>query len=205
VGEGGLGMAERSQFGPKDTEERLADARLKALAVDEWFAAEILPLETILLEYLHHNWRNASDITDLRQEIYIRVYEAAREKYPERPKQFLFAAARNLLIDRVRQRNVVPIEAAADLEALDVAVDAPGPERVVIARDELRQLQAALDRLPPRCREVVLLRRVEAMSRTEIAQRMGVTEGTVSQHLEHGMQALANILYGEPPTVRKKS
>ncbi|HEY5238561.1 MAG TPA: sigma-70 family RNA polymerase sigma factor [Rhizomicrobium sp.] len=197
-------MSERPDNSRGGAEGQLSDVQSIASAVDAWFAREVLPLEAILMEYLHHNWRNTSDIKDLRQDVYIRVCEAARQKFPDRPKQFLFAIARNLLIDRVRRGNVVPIEAAADLDALEVAADAPGPERTIIARDELRQLQAALDRLPPRCREVVMLRRVEGLSRSEIAHRMGVTEGTVSQHLEHGIRALVDILYGEPPTVRRK-
>jgi RNA polymerase sigma-70 factor (ECF subfamily) len=197
-------MAERPDNSRDSAEGQSSDTQSIASEVDAWFAREVLPLEAILMEYLHHNWRNTSDIKDLRQDVYIRVCEAARQKFPDRPKQFLFATARNLLIDRVRRGNVVPIEAAADLDALEIAADAPGPERTIIARDELRQLQAALDRLPPRCREVVVLRRVEGLSRSEIAHRMGVTEGTVSQHLEHGIRALVDILYGEPPTVRRK-
>jgi RNA polymerase sigma-70 factor (ECF subfamily) len=61
----------------------------------------------------------------------------------------------------------------------------------------LRRLQAALDRLPPRCREVVVLRRIEGLSRPEIALRMGISTDTVSEHLAHGMFVLAELLYGE--------
>ena len=49
----------------------------------------------------------------------------------------------------------LPIEAVADLEALGVSVDEPGPERAAIARQDLRKLQAALERLPARWQEVV--------------------------------------------------
>jgi RNA polymerase sigma-70 factor (ECF subfamily) len=97
----------------------------------------------------------------------------------------------------------VPIEAASDLEALEIAADVAGPEQSAIARDELRHLQSALDRLPPRAREVILLRRVEGLSRPEIAQRMGIAEGTVSQHLEQGLRALVELLGGDPPSVRR--
>ncbi len=182
---------------------RPSGVRVSAAEVDAWFRREVLPLEPMLMQFLQQNWRNASDVPDLRQEVYSRVYEAACEKIPDRPKQYVFAAARNLLINRMRHGQVVPIEAASDLEALEIAADAPGPEQFAIARDELRHLQAALDRLPPRAREVILLRRVEGLSRPEIAQRMGITEGTVSQHLEHAIRALVEILGGDPPSVRR--
>ena len=67
----------------------------------------------------------------------------------------------------------------------------------------LRRLQTALDRLPPRCREVVIMGRIEASGR-EIATRLGIAEGTVSEHLANGMRALANILYGDPPIGRRE-
>ena len=176
-----------------------------AARVDLWFDLEVLPLEALLMQYLEHNWRNRSDLPDLRQEVYVRVYQAALENIPEKPRQFLIATARNLLIDRVRHEQVIPIESAADLETLGVAVETPGPERIVMARDELRRLQAALDRLAPRVREVVVLARIEGLSRGEIAQRLGITEVTVSSYLSQGICALADILHGEPANIRRST
>jgi RNA polymerase sigma factor (sigma-70 family) len=167
-------------------------------AVSDWFVREILPLEAILMHYLRHNWQNASDIADLRQEVYVRVYQSAQERIPENAKRFLLTSARNLLIDMVRREQVVPIEAVADLETLGVAIDAAGPDRVAMAREELRRLQAALDRLPPRSREAVVLAYVEGLSGQEIAARMGVTKSTASEHLANGIRALTDLLYGEP-------
>ena len=172
--------------------------------VKAWFGREILPLEVSLMQYLEHNWRNASDISDLRQEVYVRIYEAALRKFPEKPRQYLFATARNILIKRVQHERVVPIEAVADLEALNLAGDAPDVERIILAGEELRRLQAALDRLPPRARETILLSRIEGLSRGEIASRMGIGEASVSQYLSQGIRALVNILYGETPNVRRK-
>jgi RNA polymerase sigma-70 factor (ECF subfamily) len=197
-------MVDRPDNHREGAATRATGAEMTASEVDLWFAREVLPLESVLMQFLQHNWRNASDISDLRQEVYVRVYEAALERIPERPKQFVFATARNLLIDRVRHGNVVPIEAASDLEALEIAADAPGPEHTAIARDDLRHLQSAIDRLPPRAREVILLRRIHGLSRAEIAQRMGVAEGTVSQHLAYAVRLLTNALYGEFPDVRRK-
>jgi len=182
----------------------LSGAGMSAPGVREWFVREVLPLEAALMQYLQHNWRNRSDIADLRQEVYVRVFDAAKKEIPRRPRQFVFATARNLLINRIRDEAVVPIEAVADLDALNVAKDEPGPERTVSARDELRQLQSALDRLPPRCREAVILGRIEELPRREIASRMGVSEDTVTEHIAKGMRVLADILYGAPADLRRK-
>jgi RNA polymerase sigma-70 factor (ECF subfamily) len=170
--------------------------------VKAWFVREVLPLESALIHFLHHNWRNQADIDDLLQEVYMRLASAAQKEIPAQTKAFVFSTARNLLIDRVRREQVVPIEAVADLDALGVAIDEPGPDRSVMARDELRRVQAALDRLPPRAREALLLRRVDGLSRAEIAQRMGIGEGTVKEYLSESVCALADMLYGEVDIAR---
>lgn len=196
-------MADAPETGREGFDRRNQGEPMNAPAVDDWFAREILPLESALMQFLQHNWRNRSDIADLRQEVYARVFESALKEIPDKPRQFLFAAARNLLVDRVRREQIVPIEAATDLDALNIAMDAPGPDRTAMARDELRRVQAALDRLPPRCREAVVLRRVEGLSRKEIAQRMGIAEDTVTEHLIKGMRLLASTLYGDPADLRR--
>ncbi|HSZ75160.1 MAG TPA: RNA polymerase sigma factor [Rhizomicrobium sp.] len=195
-------MAETPETERKNAGETPAD--LLAPEVEAWFVHEVLPLEAALMQFLEHNWRNRNDIADLRQDVYERVCDAAQKEIPASAKAFVFRVARNLLIDRVRKEHVVPIEAMADLDALEVAIDMPGPEHNVIARDELRRLQAALDRLPPRCREALVLGRIEGLTGRQIAQRMSVTEQAVSIHIDHAIRALANVLYGDPADIRRK-
>jgi RNA polymerase sigma factor (sigma-70 family) len=167
-------------------------------AVSAWFIREILPLEAKLMQYLRHNWRNASDIPDLRQEVYARVFEAARERIPDNPKHFLLVSARNLLINLVRREHVVPMETFADLDTLGIASSEPEPDHLVIEHEEIRRLKAALEQLPARTREAIALAYFEGLSRTEIAKRMGVAQPTASRFIAKGAVALANILYGAP-------
>jgi len=190
-----------------DADFRNKDVQLRAAATEDvrvWFVREVLPLEPSLMQFLHRNWRRKDDIPDLRNDIYVLVYEAARRQFPEKPRQFVFTTARNLLINQYRREHVVAIEAVADLDALGIAQDVPGPESSVIARDQLRQLQAAIDRLPPRCREVIVMRRIEGLSRSEISQRLGISEETISAHVTDGMCALAEMFYGEAMDFRRE-
>ncbi|HEY4125994.1 MAG TPA: RNA polymerase sigma factor [Rhizomicrobium sp.] len=188
----------------RDTANAQRRAPVSLREVKIWFVREVLPLESALIHFLHHNWRNQADIDDLLQEVYMRLTAAAQKEIPAQTKAFVFSTARNLLIDRVRREQVVPIEAVADLDALGVAIDEPGPDRSVMARDELRRVQAALDRLPARAREALLLRRVDGLSRAEIAQRMGIGEGTVKEYLSESVCALADMLYGETDIARRR-
>jgi RNA polymerase sigma factor (sigma-70 family) len=171
--------------------------------LEAWFVEEVLPLEAALMQFLRRSGRNAHEIADLRQEVYLRVCEAAKKQLPRPVRPFLFTVARNLLIDQMRRGQVIPIDAVSELESLNIASDVPGPDRTAMARSDLRRLRAALDELPPRCREVLILRRIEGLSRRQIAQRMGITDKTVSQYLTSGVRALANLLYAEAETARR--
>jgi RNA polymerase sigma factor (sigma-70 family) len=169
----------------------------RASDLDLWFTQDVLPLEAALMQFLSRHWHNKNELADLRQEVYVRLLAGAQKKIPDHTGQLVFTVARNLLIDRVRRAQIVPIEAGADLEALEIAIDEPGPERAAIARDELRRLQAALDRLPPRCREAFVLGRIEGLTGRQIAARMGIGVATVSEHLANGLCALADSMGGD--------
>ena len=185
----------------ENTDLRNRDAAVTTSDVDAWFVREVLPLEATLMQFLRHNWRDKGDVEDLRQEIYTRVYGAARKEIPQSTKSFVFTTARNLLINLAQKANVIPIEAVADLDALGVELDTPPPDRSVMARQELRRLQDALDKLPPRHREAIVLGRIEGLTGREIASRMGIAETTASQHLKLGMNALTDLYLREtiPP------
>ena len=188
--------------GVTDFNDHDRDARLKGLGVSSdalqaWFIREVLPLEAALTGYFRRNWRNESDVRDLVQDVFVHVCDAARREMPLNTRAFVFTTARNILIDKFRNRQVVPIETVGDVEALAASSDMPGPERDLIGRDELRRLQSALDRLAPRCREAVLLKQLEGLSRREIASRMGIGEETVKDYLAIGLFTLSDIFFGE--------
>lgn len=186
-------------------ELRIPVAVTTAPEIRTWFVGHVLPLEAVLMQYLYRNWHNKSDIQDLLQDVYVRACDAARKQIPNPTKPFVFSIARNLLIDRVRRERIIPIEAVSDLDALEIAKDEPDPECSAIAREELRRVQSALDNLPPRCRQAILLKQVEGLTRRQIAQRMGIGEGTVKEYVADGVRALADVFYGEAPDIRRRT
>ena len=162
--------------------------------LNAWFVNEVLPLEGLLEGFLRRNWRDIDEISDMRQEVYARVFDGCARNRPESAKAFVLATARNLLIDRARRAQIVSIETYADMDALAPTLDELSPERHLSARSELKLLQIALNLLPARCREVIELRKIEGLSQREVASRMGITEDTVERQVSKGVRALALAL-----------
>ena len=170
-------------------------------SIDEWFKREVLPLEPMLMGFLQRNRCGAAEAADLSQETFARLYEAALRERPLMVKPFLFQIARNLIIDQLRKQSVVPLETIADFEWTNLPDDKPSSERQAAARQELQLLQTALDDLPPRCRQIVVMQRVEGFSQKEIAEQLGITVETVQTQLAKGMRLLAQAMGGRRSAV----
>lgn len=164
--------------------------------LEEWFRREILPHEAALVRFLRRKWTRPEDIQDFRHDIYVRILKAAAEKRPTSPRGFLLSVARHLLIDHARRDRIVSIDLLEDVDALNVLIDEVSPERATTGWQQVQRLSMLFDQLPPRCREVVWMRRIEDLPQKEIASRLGIAEATVEKHLVRGISLLADALYG---------
>lgn len=151
------------------------------------------PIHEACGEFLRHDLRRSSEQDDIRQDAILRAlaFDGGSVK---RPLHYLYRIAHNLFVDSKRRRRreqaayqSLPQAAAGAIEWLD-------PERIVAARQELLQVSAAIDALPPRCREAFLLHRFEHLSYSAIARRMGVSTGTVEKHIALAMLRIARAM-----------
>ena len=77
----------------------------------------------------------------------------------------------------------------------------PGPESEVLTRDRVRQIEAALARLRPEHRAIVLMRDLSGMSYEEIAQSLDLPLGTVRSRLARARAGLQAELLRRDPTI----
>ena len=157
-----------------------------------WFNEEVQPHESSLRSYLRAVFPSFPDIDDLVQESYARLIRARETGTVGYAKAFLFTTARNAALDFFRRRKVVSIEAVADLSALSVMEDIPDASEAVNKQQELEMLSAAVRGLPERCRQVVTLRLLYALSHKEIAAELRLSEHTVKAQLAKGMRRCAD-------------
>jgi len=159
----------------------MADERRKRLL------EQIFGQRAALHKYLRKFTSGAEDVEDLVQEAYVRVCAMPDGQEVDSPRALLFRIARNLAVDRARQRITRATDDVADFEPLNVSsTEAEPDERVDLSR-RFESFCAAVDSLPPLCRRVFVLRKVYQLSHDEIAQVLGLSRSTIEKHVAKGL------------------
>jgi RNA polymerase sigma-70 factor (ECF subfamily) len=159
-----------------------------------WVSSHVVPFEADLRQKLRHICGTAHEVDDLVQEIYYRFLKMRSVDHIDDPRNYVFQMARNLVIDHLRRKRVVNIEAAQSLDELAVFDGAPSPERVAMARAELKWVLGVIAKLPERCREVFQMRKVYGLSQAETAQQLGLSENVVEKETMRGMHIISDTV-----------
>jgi RNA polymerase sigma-70 factor (ECF subfamily) len=163
-------------------------------------------LDRLIAQYQHRLYRyllfltaNPALAEDLFQETWIRVLERGHQ-YNGKSKfeSWLFAIARNLVIDVSRRKKIASLEELGDPES-EQAYDPPDERgtsvlQLLVNRENERSVQLSLLKIPPYYREVLLLRFNEDLGLEEIATVLAAPVSTVKSRLYRGLTALRTAL-----------
>jgi RNA polymerase sigma factor (sigma-70 family) len=154
---------------------------MAAVSIDALHRSEDSNLQRFLLRTLG----NQADAADAAQETYLRLIKALTTADLHHPRLFLFHLARNVAANVGKRRRFEAnlFRPLTDLDLTGIADARAQTEAQVIARQQLRLVAAAIDGLPPRCRETFLLSTFEGLSNGAIAARLGVSRNMVEKHL----------------------
>lgn len=155
--------------------------------------------ETLIDEYhdeiYRYLWRmlpeggQAGVITaaDLTQEVFLRAYRAfGRLRADSNHRAWLYKIATNCAYTALKRAN-----REAGVEDLDRLVSSDGqPEKRVIEREASAQLQRLLDELPPKQQAAVVMRYLQELSYTEIAQALACSEDSARANVYQGIRRL---------------
>lgn len=130
---------------------------------------------------------------DAVQETFAAVWRSARTYRPDRGPgaPWLYAVARNAIVDRARGRQEPPGEVP------DAASSEPTPEERAETSYVSWRVHRALSGLPDNEREVIELAYYAELSQSEVAQFLGIPLGTVKTRTRSGLHRLATALEGE--------
>lgn len=141
--------------------------------------------------------RSTHDPEDAYQEAWSRIFSHFHRYDPDRGtlKGWIGTVTRHYLVDRFRRERsrgqVIPL--------VDQQVASGDcPERTVFDRLRRERLEAAIQRLPPEQRHVVLMHHLHGIPLAQLAAEVGVALGTIKSRLHRGRAGLTHFLRGEP-------
>lgn len=150
-----------------------------------WVAGIVQRNDRDLKRYLSLRIDNRAEIDDIAQEIYLRLLRIERTDLIRSPESLLFRIASNAIYEwRLLARNRLP-HGPSELDALE-ANDAE-PTADVWRAEVTNALQAALARLSPKCRAVVVLHRREQLTYAEVGVTLGISVAMVKKYLSQGV------------------
>ena len=143
-----------------------------------------------LLSFFRKRTRNPAEVEDLVQQVFLKLARHPDIADIENPDAYIFQTASNTLKDHLR-RDLVrgEFDALAEMAQEELSSEF-SPERVLMGREDVSRLVAALRTLPERTRDVFVLRCFEGLKHVEIAQLMGVSVRAVEKH---AARALAHV------------
>jgi len=177
-------------------------ALLAGFACGDQSAARALTARHLprVFAHAHRLLQDRSEAEDVAQEAMLKLWKVA-PKWREgdaKVSTWLYRVTANAATDRLRKRRTVGLEAAPEQED-----SAPSVEARLIADDRQKALHAAMETLPERQRNALVLRHFEELSNPEIASAMETSVEAVESLLGRARRALAARLSHLRPTARR--
>jgi len=152
-----------------------------------WFEANIKPHEPMLRAWLRNRFPSESEVDDVVQESYLRLWQMHQVKAIASPKAYLFATARNLVLLNIRRRNRGVNFGLGEFDDSVLLDDGVSVQDNATRAENLELLTKALQSLPARCRQILTLRKIYGLSQREVAAKLGLSERTVEGQVAIGV------------------
>ena len=142
---------------------------------------------------------NSEDAEEAAQDAFLALWRGIdRFRQESSLSTWIYRLATNACIDTLRRRKKQ--SGSVSLDDVELFVDAvdtsPQPQETVEHREVQKLLQEGLSALPEEYRKVLILREIEGLSYTEIAESASIELGTVKSRISRGRSLLRNFLSG---------
>lgn len=158
----------------------MADGGLRAIFLQQ---------RPALLRLLVARLGNREDAEDTLQDMFLRIDRLADQPVAQ-PAAFLYRIAANLATDRRIASGRRGARDSAWHDVQPAADELPDTERILIARDDLRVVGAAIDDMPDRMAAALRMFRVEGRSQRDIAAELGITVSGVEKLLRRAYRQI---------------
>ncbi|MBW4890736.1 sigma-70 family RNA polymerase sigma factor [Mucilaginibacter sp. HMF5004] len=144
---------------------------------------------------------NKEDAMDLTVETFAKAFEKLDKYQPEFAfSTWLFRVGTNNCIDFIRKKKLNTqsingmVDDDGDERPLQIKSDTLNPEEVSMKKEQTQTLKVLIDSLPPRYRNLIVLRYFDELAYEEIAEQLDLPLGTVKAQLFRARYLLGNIV-----------
>ena len=142
---------------------------------------------SFLHRFLGRFLSNKQDIEDVAQEAYLRAYVAEQSKDIDHPKALIFTVAKNLAINKLKQKSSQITQYLDEIETVDNSSVDSSADELNEAKQVFQIYCGAVLTLKDKAREVFLLRKVHGLSHKEIANKMGISVSSTEKYLRQAV------------------
>lgn len=158
--------------------------KLQKSSVEKSFAEN----ESALKRFLERFFYSTHDIEDILQEVFLQTWNIEKKQEIQLPKSYLFRVARNMALKELKKKSRQINAYIEEVNPDELVRNETFTENEVDLSERLILFEKALATLPPRCRNVFVLRKIFGFSQKEIARRMNISVSTVEKHIINGIQ-----------------
>jgi len=151
----------------------------------------------LLRNYLYYKYGNATDVDDVVQEAFIKLWDNCHKTTPKTAKSYVFKIAINLSTSILRH-NTVKLKHQKEVKYLNNHSTPESPEFILEEKEFRVKLENAISSLTDRQREVFLLNRIEKKTYREIAELSGVSVKAIEKLMSKALFKLRDQIKNMP-------
>ncbi len=143
-----------------------------------------------LVRFISSRVRDVDEAQDLAQDAFYKVMKVENAEELEHARAYLFQTASNLALNRIRKQRHQEAYKRSVEDTVNPEREGmiASPERAAVARQQLQQIESALNGLPSKCRRAFLLHRIRHLSYQQIAVELGVSVSTVEKYMIRALE-----------------
>ena len=164
-----------------------------------------LALNTLFAEYYqklcgfaYTFLRNQEEAEECVADVFVNIWKSRKSLFIEKSvKAYLYTCVRNAVLAAIKKRNPL-------MDSIDALMVSPeytnNTEQEILHAELQHEIEIAVESLPPRCKQVFLMSRIESLSYKTISEILGISEKTVENHLVKALAILRTSLAGSNRT-----
>ncbi|WP_047539375.1 RNA polymerase sigma factor [Methylotenera versatilis] len=163
-----------------------------------WYGLDLRWVYTDLLKHIFFHTKCIHAAQDVLHDALLRFAFSRHGSHADEPHAYLRTVVKNLLTDNFQlSSRFVTLSNSADDQTIELHLAdysdanwALSPEKILDIQQRLQSIQQIINCLPPKCREVFWLFRIEGLRQAEIAVQLNISVNMVERHV---IRALIDI------------